>query len=195
MKTPEQQATKLARRLLPEIQHHRGGIVLSPVSNHTDADQRHMVRSGEKNTIRKLTRIEKLHKAGTLNKDEALACQWYADAHALGYDTLGITANYMGAGGRSGSSNVVGHLSRYKAQQEARADYSFAREALANEKVPGFIVHIFERVILEGLSLNTAGQGSYMHLGRSQRAAKLTAIVRMAANLLHGRIAHRLPVE
>lgn len=187
-RTPEQNLLRLAKRLLPESQARQGGLVLCEVSNRSDADQRHMVRSQEKHTVRRLTRIEKLHRAGTLSKHEAQACQWYADAHALGFDTLGITANYGATGGDG--SNVYTHLARHKAQQEARADYAFAREA-----IPALLLPIFERVILEGQAIGDAGQDSYSGLGRSQRAAKLTAIVRMGANLLHGRIAHMLPVE
>lgn len=164
------------------------GIALHDVANRTEADQRHSIRSRETRTVRKLTRIEKLKTAGTISRDEAQACEWYAAAHALGYDTLGITANYAGAGSRGG--NVACHLARYRAQEEARLDYAFAREAISP-----FLRTLFESVVLEGRALNEAGGQMWERLARSQRSGKLASAFRLAANQLHGRIAHMLAVE
>lgn len=181
-KTPEQQAVRLARRLLPAgVVVESGDFVVRDVSDRSEADQRHTLRSQQKETVRRLTRIEKLHRAGILEKHEAQACQWYADAYALGYDTLGITANYGASGG--GGCNVYTHLSRYKAQQEARADYAFARAG-----IPDFLVGLFDQVVLEGLAVAEATQA------KGRDLAKFTASLRLAANKLHERIAHVLPI-
>lgn len=187
-RTPEQLAVRLARRILPDIQASRGGVVVVDVSNRTEAHQRHSIRSKETETIRHLTRIEKLQRAGTINAHEAQACQWYADAYALGYDTIGVTQNYEGTG--SGSSSVYCLASRYKAQQEARADYAFAKEG-----IPVFLLPMFERIVIEGATLHHAGMGLYAQLARSQRSNKLATAFRLAANHLHMRIAHMLPAE
>lgn len=187
VKTPEQQAVRIARSIgVPERQ--MRGLILVDVSNRSDTDQRHSVRSGETRTVRKLTRIERLHRAGTIERHEAAACQWYADAYSLGYDTIGCTANYAGAGG---GGRVSDHLfARYRAQDEARANYAFARIAIPREFLP-----MFEAVVLEGRAIAEAGTGLYEQLSRSQKLGKLAATFRLTANLLHGHIAHCLPVE
>ena len=66
----------------------------------------------------------------------------------------------------------------------------FARQAL-----PAHYLPMFEAVVLEGRTISDAGTGLYERLSRSSRADKLSAAFRLAANLLHGRIAHVLPVE
>ncbi len=180
VKTPEQQATTLAKRLLPAGQARPGDFVLHDVQNRTEAQQRDMMRSEEKKTVRRRTRIEKLQAIGTIERHEAAACEWYAKAHSLGYDTLGITADYGSAGGGAGK---VCHLAKYQAQQEARDDYAFARAG-----IPAFLLPLFERVVLQGLSLGEAS-------GAAGRAlVKATAEFRLAANKLHERVAHVLPI-
>lgn len=182
VRTPEQQLIKLARRLLPAVQARRGDFTFHDVQNRTDADQRHMVRSDEKRTLRRLTRVEKLQRAGTITRDEAQACQWYADAYSLGYDTIGMTAHYQGSGVRSGG--VFCLASRYRAQQEARENYDFAKQGISP-----FLLPLFERVVIEGLTIGQATQKAGRQLTR------YTSAFRLAANQLHGRIAHILPIE
>jgi hypothetical protein len=188
VRTPQQEAGRVAKSigLSPEQILH--GIAVHDVSNRTEAQQRHSIRSGETRTVRKLTRIDKLKASGTISRDEAQACEWYAAAHALGYDTLGITANYGGSGSRGG--NVSCHWARYRAQEEARLDYAFAREGISP-----FLLTLFEAVVLEGLALNEAGGQMWERLARSQRSGRLSSAFRLAANQLHGRIAHMLAVE
>src|SRR5687768_6283598 len=91
-KATEDPALALARSLgVPEAQRIRGDLTIVPVANRSEADQRHALRSGKTRTVRKLTRIEKLLRAGTVAPHEAAACAWYARAHELGYATLGLT--------------------------------------------------------------------------------------------------------
>lgn len=189
IRTPEQHGAKLARGLgLPEAQIARGDFRPAAVANYTERDQRHMVRSGEKQTVRRMTRIERLRAAGTIDKHEAQACEWYAEQHALGYDTICMVANY----GRSSGGKVGNHdlFAQYRIQAEARANYAFARVVLPAHWLP-----MFEAIVLDGRALGEAGMGLYEQLGKSQRAAKLRAAFRLVANVLHGRIAHCLPVE
>lgn len=189
IRTPEQAAARRARQIdLPAAQCVRGDLKLAPIANWTEGDQRHMMRSAEKTTVRRLTRIEKLRSAGTIDRHEADACEWYASQHALGYDTIGMTANYLGGADKPSRSHDL--FARYRAQAEARANFAFARAALPNHMLP-----MFEAIVLNGLTLADAGTGLYEQLGRSQRAAKLRASFRLVANLLHGRIAHVLPAE
>lgn len=178
-KTPEQKLAKRMRELsgvgFPMAQARTADFVLKDVQNHTDADQRHMVRSSETKTIRRKTRIEKLRDAGVIDRDQAEACDWYLEAHTMGYETLGIVADYGRSG--SGSGGAYSHLARYKAQQEAREDYAFARAG-----IEPWLISLFERVVLHGDSLNANG------------GSKVTPQFRLAAWQLHGRIAHMLPI-
>lgn len=188
IRTPEQLAGQRARQLdLPAAQIARGDLRLAPVANWSEADQRHMVRSREQTTVRRLCRIEKLRAAGTIERHEPDACLWYAAQHALGYDTIACTANYSGV--RGGALGPADLFARYRAQTEARANFAFARAALPPAYLP-----LFEAIALDGKTIADAGAGLYEQLGRSQRAARLRAAFRLVANRLHERIAHLLPI-
>jgi len=174
-KTREDPTAKLARTILPPEQANRGGLAIRDVANHTDADQRISVRSGETKTIRRLTRIELLVKAHVINAEQAAACGWYSDRYELGFQTTGCTANYGGAGGGGFGSNDL--LARYKAQGEAREDYYYARQA-----IPQHLLQTFEGIVL--------GTGRPPHM--MPKADKLR--FSLAAFLLHQQIGHMLLV-
>lgn len=178
-KTPEQKAIKLAGKLLPEGQAKPGEFALQDVQNQTEAQQRDMMRSDEKKTIRRRTRVEKLLDAQIIDRDEAAACEWYANAHAIGYETLGIVADYGRSGGGGGDC-VVTHLAKYRAQQEARDDYAFARSA-----IPTILLPLFERVVLAGEALG----------GKGREHGLMRMRFRVAASVLRERILHLLPVR
>lgn len=145
IKQRQDPATKLARSILPAAQAKPGAFSLVDVANHSDGDQRHSVRSGETKTIRRTPKIMQLVNAKVITKAEALTCQWYADRHSEGFDTLGITANYGGAGG--GGCTAYTHLARHKAQMIARDEYQRARAAISPT-----LIGLFERVVLHGRS-------------------------------------------
>lgn len=166
---------------VPEAQVGRGDLALRDVANHNDNDQRAMVRqrAGEergdkaRQTVRRLTRIEQLAKKGEITPEQARACQWYANAHELGFQTVGCTANYGGAGGGAfGSSDL---LARYSAQAEARENFYYARRA-----IPDHLVVPFESIVL--------GSGRPVHMLPKNDRARFS----MAAHLLYGQIAHLL---
>jgi hypothetical protein len=171
-------AAKLAKELLPEAQARRADYRLVDVANHTDADQRHMVRSGEKKTLRKMTRVERLTRAGVISPDQALACEWYAHAYELGFQTVGCTANYMGAGG--GGFGATDLFARYKAQGEARANYHYARQA-----IPNHLLGLFEAIVLHGGD----EPGRWTAISKRDKTA-----FSLAAFLLHGQIGHMLAI-
>lgn len=168
------QAERLAARIMPAAQVARGGFEIHGVANHTDADQRYMVRSGEKKTVRKLTRIERLARAKIINADQLLACEWYASAYELGFQTIGCTVNYLGAGG--GGFGAGDLFSRYSAQAEARENYHYARQA-----IPRRLLGIFEHVVL--------GIGEHPALNKQDKLR-----FGLAAFLLHGQIGHLLQI-
>jgi hypothetical protein len=175
-KRREDPVLKLARLILPPEQIAKGPVAIRDVANHSEAEQRHSVRSGETRTIRKLTRVEQLAKAGVITADQAMACEWYVTAHELGFQTVGCTANYMGAGGSGFGSTDL--LARYKAQREARESYFFARAG-----IPEHLVDLFEHVVL--------GRSEHPpHM--MKKADKLR--FSLAAWLLHGQVGHLLAI-
>lgn len=140
-KKREDPIVRLALAITTPEQARRGDLRLVDVSNHSDADQRHMVRSGERKTIRRLTHIEKLKNRGVLDDREAAACQWYADAHAARYDTLGIAAKY-GDGGGGGSMNFD-HLPKTREQEDAWLLLDYARSCISPP-----IRGMFDRIVV-----------------------------------------------
>ena len=145
-KTDEQLANEMARTLLPASQAKRGEFKLVDVQNHSDADQRHMKRSGQARTIRRLTRIEKLQHRGVIDKREGAACEWYAGAHSARYDTSGVTANYGESNGAATTN--FDHLPKTKAQWEALTHFDFARAGISPS-----CLGLFEAVVLQGAKL------------------------------------------
>lgn len=170
--------TKLARGILPPEQIRPGQLAIRDVANRTDADQRASIRSGETRTIRKLTRVERLTRAGVITADQAAACEWYSANYELGFEVAqGVTANYCGAGGGGfGSSDL---LSRHKAQQEARENFFYARQA-----IPQHLLDLFEAVVL-----NTGAPERNLNVRKHDRER-----FSLAAFLLHGQIGHLLAI-
>lgn len=165
--------TKLALSILPAEQVRSGAYAIRDIANHSEADQRTMVRSGMTKTVRRRTRIEMLRDCGVINAEQAQACEFYAAAYQLGFQTIGCTANYAGAGGGGfGSSDL---LARYKAQAEARENYHFARLA-----IPAHLLSALDAVVLE------TGRPPQM----MRKAEKLR--FSLAAFLLLGQVGHML---
>ncbi|WP_324807189.1 hypothetical protein SH584_11410 [Sphingomonas sp. LY29] len=138
-------AAQVARKIgLPEAQIANDDFVLADVSNHSDAEQRHMVRSGEKKTVRKKTKLEKLYDAGLLTLEGYRACRWYQDSYSLGYDTIGVVAQYENTGGVSSGQRTFSHSGTLE-QVQARLDYAFAREGLDS-----MALSLLDKVVLHG---------------------------------------------
>jgi len=137
----------LARSIdMPEAQISKGGLVAVDVQNHSDDDQRAMVRSTQTQTVRRLTKLEKLYARQVVDMRELKACEWYRGAHEARYDTLGVTAQWGSAGG--GGTGLRDHLPKTKEQQAAFADFDFARAGISPTIRP-----LFERVVLQGRPL------------------------------------------
>jgi hypothetical protein len=159
-------ATKLAATILPEEQVKPRLFAVSDVSNHSDEDQRYMLRSGQKKTIRRLTAIGRLVALRTISRREGAICQWYADQHEQGFEVSnGCTANYLGTGG--GGFGMDDLLARHNNQAIARQNYDQARKAIDPR-----LIGLFERVVLGKLGLGEAGgKERYSRLSRSFRLA------------------------
>jgi hypothetical protein len=109
-----------------------------------------MVRSGERSTIRRKPKIDELVQRGTISQREALACEWYASAHALRYDTTGVTMRYGTAGG--GGCTNFDHLPKSREQEDAYLYFTYAREG-----INPFFLPMFERIVLYGRPLGKLG--------------------------------------
>lgn len=127
---------------VPDAQIANSQFEIVDVKNTNDNDLRHMVRSGIKKTVRRKTKLEKLYPA-VLTLDGYKACRWLQDAHSLGYDTVGITANYSGGTGCGNRS--FSHLASHMEQATARAAYAFAREG-----VDSILRPLLEKVVIHG---------------------------------------------
>jgi len=143
-KTRVNTADMLASQIMPASQAQRGDYELCDVANHTDADQRHMQRSGAKQTLRKLTHIRILAARKVIALEQVGLLQWYADQHEQGYATVGCTANWGGTGG--GGFGPKDLMARYGEQQTARENYHFARMS-----IPPRYRAMFENVVLGAL--------------------------------------------
>ena len=137
---------KIARTITTEAQVANGKFILVDVANHADEDQRHMVRSGERQTIRRQPKFMELYRRGVIDKREAAACEWYLDTYSARYDTVGITARY-GTYSSSGCTNFD-HLPKTREQHDAWVHFNEARSA-----INPFFLGMFERIVLHGRPL------------------------------------------
>lgn len=161
-KKREDPVVRLALSITTPEQARRGDLRLIDVSNHSDADQRHMVRSGERMTIRHRTLAEKLRPH--LDENEAAACQWYADAHETRYGTIDVIGNYGDIG--RGKIDFC-HLAKTTDQDLAGEHFTFARAGISPPLRP-----MFERIVLHGWPISTG----------------ITTLFRLAARQLMHRI-------
>lgn len=195
--TPERVAENAASRRLKAMNDVADKIGLPEAQRDVDSirwDEKTAIVDGfnrpTDRTVRKLTRVEKLRNAGVLEQHEADACDKYSDVAELAWATTGCTANYGGMG----SGNYVGATARAhmvnRQIADARDDYSYMAKA-----VPDQYRAIFEAVICHNASIASVGGERLSTLGRSQREHKTRAIVKLCANLVHGVIAHRLPIS
>lgn len=140
-----------------------------------------------KETVRKLTAIERLKRSGVLEAHEAAACEWYADAHTLGFDTISCTANYEGRGGGGfGPSDL---LARYKHQMQARDDYAWARTF-----IPAGYRTLFDAIVIGQQSIAGAASAT-SSLKRSQAENRTRLALKLCANLLFDGIKSLLPID
>lgn len=132
--------------------------------------------AGQNTTVRRLTRIEQMAKAGLITPDQAQACEWYADNHCRAYDEgQGTTANYGGVGGGGGLG--WDHGARSLAQREARDNIDYARLA-----IPSHLLGVFEAI--------TLGTGRPIQMLPKTDRLRFS----QAAWHLHGQIAHLLAI-
>lgn len=127
---------RLARSILPEGQARPGVFITVDKANHSD-----MVRSGERKTIRRRPKLDTEPIRKLLSPQQLAVCLWYAEAHAARYDTLGITAQW-GGGASSGRKDYC-HWPKTRQQEDALANFDYAREGIAAELRP-----LFERVVI-----------------------------------------------
>ncbi|TVV75558.1 hypothetical protein [Sphingomonas solaris] len=134
-------------------------------------------------TVRRLTRVELLERAGVLERHEAQACDWYAEIAALAWDTTGCTANYEGGRGGGGAAHAPDSLmARFQTIADARADYAEARKMLGET-----MGDAFEAIVCRNEALGPAAATAFPELKRSQAGERLRSTVKFCANVLHQR--------
>lgn len=131
---------------VPSAQIRSGAFVLVDIANRTEQDQRHMVRSGEKRTIRRKTKIEKLRDAGVISTKEALACEWYQSAYEEYFETRVRIADWSGTCGSS--DKAFGHWPVGMTLEPGDTLVEYARKSISPMFLP-----LFERVVLHGRPL------------------------------------------
>lgn len=176
---PETKLTKqiLKMGIVPPVQVRRGDFDLHDVANHSEADQRHMVRSKETQTVRRKSHLEKLCSRKAITPDQFRICQWYADQYEAGFATVGCTANYMGAGG--GGFGAKDLFARYEAQLAARENYAMAKATISRP-----LISLFERVVIHQTPINEGG-----------RCTRLSLSFRLAVRQLESGVGHMLSFE
>ncbi len=133
-------------------------------------------------TVRKLTRVERMARAGVLEPHEVDACQWFADIAALAWDTTGCTANYEGGSG-GGSAHAPDRLmAKNEAVAYARDDYREARSLM-----PGPWADLFEGVVCRNEALGPAAATAFPSLQRSAAGDRARTVLKFCANKLHER--------
>jgi hypothetical protein len=141
-----------------------------------------MVRSGEKRTVRRLSHIDLLIARRVISREHGALCQWYADQHEIGFQTVGCTANYLGAGG--GGFGAHDLLARYAEQAIARTNYVLARGSISPK-----LIQLFERVVLLGVPVARAGEKI------TGRATRLGSTFRRAVEQLDEGIGHMVALD
>lgn len=134
-------AIRLACVIIPSVQVRKGEFAIVDIANRTEADQRHMVRSGEKRTIRRLTHLERLEARRIITKRQLQICEWYAEQHEKGFGVTCHIANYGMTGGKA--PGAMDLLAKTRSQYLARQNYAYAKASIA----PG-LIHLFERIVI-----------------------------------------------
>jgi hypothetical protein len=140
-----------------------------------------------RHTVRRLTAIEKLERAGVLERHHKAACEWYANAHELGFMTSCRTSNFEGAsgGGCSTAELLIGHDN----QRIARDDYHWGRTF-----IPTMYLALFERLIIGGEKLTAVATGSFTQKRTRAREKTVHALQLCASRLFDG-IKAQLPID
>lgn len=168
-KLREDPAIRLALSITTPQQARRGDLRIVDISNHTDADQRRMVRSGETKTIRRLTLAERLKSKLGLEDQEAAACQWYHDAYEARYSTLGTIAKYGDL--RGSGIHDFDHMPKTPEQDIAGGNFDYGRSSISPNLLP-----MFERVVLYGWEMDR-GTTMLFRLAARQLMHRLEAVI------------------
>lgn len=149
-KTDDQIALDMARSMLPASQARKNEFKLVDVQNHSEADQRHMKRSGQARTIRRKTRLEKLYLRKLLDVRELLACEWYQAQHEMERDTLVKVADWQATS--PSSDRAYGHWPSGTILEPGQSLFDWARES-----IPPIARPMFDRIVLHGQSAGKWG--------------------------------------
>jgi hypothetical protein len=168
---------------LPETQRNPDQVDLAPVPQIGSGPRTHAV------TVRRLTVVERLRRAGVIEAHEAAACEWFATAAAVGFDTVRVTSNYDGGGGGGSAAAPDYLMAKTAGIAIARENYRFAVRFIPPTWLP-----MFEAVVCNNERLSSWGEQLFAGLSGSRQNAKARAALQLCANRLHAGIAHLLPI-
>ncbi len=130
-----------------------------------------------------VSRIVQLNRRGVIDDDCFAACHWYQRRFMdAGLAVAAATAAFDERLG--GDGPVYGHMPRSEAAALARHDFRYARSF-----IPADVVNLFDGVVLSEWTIKDAARATRC------RFANAVAAFRHGAFLLHGGIAHLLPVR
>lgn len=141
-KTRETPVAKVARQI-DLASTHLGDYELADKANYSNDDTRDTYRSGVKQTLRRTTKIDQLHKRGLLGKREAAACEWYHSQHEQTYSCKLKIAQWDA--GSTNSDKTFGHWPARRPLTSALT--LFERVRIDMTPTDRFV---FDRVVLDG---------------------------------------------
>lgn len=144
-KTRDTPVAKVARQIDLASPHH-GDFQLADRVAYSSKDASAALRSGEKQTLRRTTKIDQLVKRGILDKREGLACEWYQGQHEQQYEARVKIAQWDATA--SASEKSFGH---WPSKRCLNDNPTLFEEARAD--IPTTIRPMFERVVLHGRPL------------------------------------------
>lgn len=130
-----------------------------------------------------VSRIVQLNRRGVIDDDCFAACNWYQKRFMEG--GLAVAAATAAFDERLGGDGpLYGHMPRSEKAAHARHDFRYARSF-----IPSDIVNLFDGVVLSEWSIADAARATRC------RYANAVGAFRHGAYLLHGGIAHLLPIR
>ncbi len=139
-KTRDTPVAKVARQI-ELASRHLGDFELADKVAYSSADASAALRSGEKQTLRRTTKIDQLKKRGIIDAREALACEWYHGAHEQQYAAKLKIAQWDA--GSASSDKAFGHWPAKAKLGPGQTPYEWARDGIDASKL-----FLFERVVL-----------------------------------------------
>ena len=139
-------------------------------------------------TVRKLTKVERMRRSGVLEPHEAAACERFADLAALAWDTTGCTAAYDIVSTGGGPAHAPDTL------MAKTIDIQYARDEYGRlvDGIPAAYLKPFEAVICRNQGVGLVAADAFETLARSRAEERLRTVIRFVANKIAERLGSQL---